>query len=107
MDNAAAQRGGRQHRGVAHSALPDATVIRNLMERIDSLENDVNRLQACLKEVAAGRPLQEPCSGNAQNLRDREILEFLGDNPWNPQLKRRSGFRTRLLSHRFAKSRRP
>lgn len=66
---------------LAHSALPDAeaSVIRNLMERIDSLENDVNRLQACLKEVAAGRPLQEPCSGNAQNLRDREILEFLGE----------------------------
>jgi serine O-acetyltransferase len=68
---------------LAHSALPDAeaSVIRNLMERIDSLENDVNRLQACLQEVAAGRPLKEPCSGTAQNLRDREILEFLGDNP--------------------------
>ncbi|MBD2551300.1 serine O-acetyltransferase [Microcystis elabens FACHB-917] len=68
---------------LAHSALPDAeaAVIRNLMERIDSLENDVNRLQACLQEVAAGRPLGEPCSGKAQNLRDREILEFLGDNP--------------------------
>jgi len=68
---------------LAHSALPDAeaSVIRNLMERIDSLENDVNRLQACLQEVAAGRPLGEPCSGKAQNLRDREILEFLGDNP--------------------------
>jgi serine O-acetyltransferase len=54
-------------------------VIRNLMERIDSLENDVNRLQACLQEVAAGRPLNEPCGGTAQNLRDREILEFLGE----------------------------
>jgi serine O-acetyltransferase len=66
---------------LAHSALPDAeaAVIRNLMERIDSLENDVNRLQACLQEVAAGRPLKEPCSGRAQNLRDREILEFLGE----------------------------
>jgi serine O-acetyltransferase len=66
---------------LAHSALPDAeaSVIRNLMERIDSLENDVNRLQACLQEVAAGRPLNEPCSGRAQNLRDREILEFLGE----------------------------
>jgi len=56
-------------------------VIRNLMERINSLENDVNRLQACLQEVAAGRPLKEPCSGQSQNLKDREILEFLGDNP--------------------------
>ncbi len=68
---------------LAHSALPDAeaSVIRNLMERIDVLENDVNRLQSCLQDVADGIPLKEPCSGKAQNLRDREILEFLGDNP--------------------------
>ncbi|MCT0224991.1 serine O-acetyltransferase [Synechococcus sp. CS-1328] len=66
---------------LAHSALPDteARVIRNLMERIDTLENELARLQACLREVAAGRPLQEPCSGLSQNLMDREILEFLGD----------------------------
>ena len=68
---------------LAHSALPDAEakVIRNLMERIDSLENEVLRLQSCLREVAAGRPLQEPCAGVAQNLKDREILEFLGEGP--------------------------
>ena len=68
---------------LAHSALPDAEarVIRNLMERIDSLESDVLRLQNCLKEVAAGRPLQERCAGDAQNLKDREILEFLGEGP--------------------------
>jgi serine O-acetyltransferase len=66
---------------LAHSALPDAEagVIRNLMERIDTLENELLRTQACLREVAAGRPLSEPCGGRAQNLRDREILEFLGD----------------------------
>jgi serine O-acetyltransferase len=66
---------------LAHSALPDAEarVIRNLMERIDSLESEVLRLQSCLREVAEGRPLQEPCAGRAQNLRDREILEFLGE----------------------------
>jgi serine O-acetyltransferase len=29
--------------------------------------------------VAAGRPLLEGCGGKAQNLKDREILEFLGD----------------------------
>ena len=68
---------------LAHSALPDAEakVIRNLMERIDSLESEVLRLQNCLKEVAAGQPLQEPCAGAAQNLKDREILEFLGEGP--------------------------
>jgi serine O-acetyltransferase len=68
---------------LAHSALPDAEarVIRNLMERIDALEADINRLQNCLSEVASGRPLSEPCAGRAQNLRDREILEFLGETP--------------------------
>ena len=68
---------------LAHSALPDAEarVIRNLMERIDGLEGELARTQACLRELAAGRPLLEPCRGDAQNLRDREILEFLGDNP--------------------------
>ena len=67
---------------LAHSALPDAEadVIRNLMDRIDQLENHVTTLQACLKEVAAGRPLQETCSGKAQNLKDREIIQFLGDD---------------------------
>lgn len=66
---------------LAHSALPDteADVIRNLMDRIDQLENHVTTLQACLQEVAAGRPLKEICSGKAQNLKDREIIQFLGD----------------------------
>ena len=66
---------------LAHSALPDAeaSVIRNLMERIDNLESQVGQLQSCLQEVAAGRPLLEACAGKAQNLRDREILEFLGE----------------------------
>jgi serine O-acetyltransferase len=66
---------------LAHSALPDAEarVIRNLMERIDNLESQVSQLQGCLREVAAGRPLLEACTGKAQNLRDREILEFLGE----------------------------
>ena len=71
---------------LAHSALPDAEarVIRNLMERIDSLESELGRLQACLREVAAGRPLLEPCRGQAQNLRDREIIEFLGEDAQGP-----------------------
>ena len=67
---------------LAHSALPDteARVIRNLMERIDQLEGELARTQACLRELAAGRSVLEPCQGAAQNLRDREILEFLGDD---------------------------
>jgi len=67
---------------LAHSALPDAeaNVIRNLMERIDELESNVGTLQRCLREVAEGRALREVCRGEAQSLKDREILEFLGDN---------------------------
>ncbi|WP_250397003.1 serine O-acetyltransferase [Synechococcus sp. MU1651] len=66
---------------LAHSALPDAeaNVIRNLMERIDELESTVSNLQRCLREVAEGRALREVCRGEAQNLKDREILEFLGE----------------------------
>ena len=66
---------------LAHSALPDAeaNVIRNLMERIDELESTVGNLQRCLREVAEGRTLRETCRGESQNLKDREILEFLGD----------------------------
>jgi serine O-acetyltransferase len=71
---------------LAHSALPDAEarVIRNLMERIDTLESELARTQACLREVAAGRPLLEACGGKAQNLKDREILEFLGEADQRP-----------------------
>ena len=67
---------------LAHSALPDAeaNVIRNLMERIDELESNVVNLQRCLREVAEGQALHEICSGEAQNLKDREILEFLGES---------------------------
>ncbi len=68
---------------LAHSALPDAeaNVIRNLMERIDQLESQVGTLQTCLKTVAADRPLNEICQGDSQSLKDREILEFLGEDP--------------------------
>jgi len=68
---------------LAHSALPDAEagVIRNLMERIDQLESQVNTLQSCLQDVAAGRLPKNHWAGEAQNLKDREIIEFLGDNP--------------------------
>ena len=66
---------------LAHSALPDAeaNVIRNLMERIDELESTVGNLHRCLQEVAAGRQLRDICRGEAQSLKDREILEFLSD----------------------------
>ncbi|QNJ01794.1 serine O-acetyltransferase [Synechococcus sp. PROS-U-1] len=67
---------------LAHSALPDAeaNVIRNLMERIDELESTVTNLQRCLREVSEGRQLRDVCRGESQSLKDREILEFLGDD---------------------------
>ena len=68
---------------LAHSALPDAeaNVIRNLMERIDQLEGQVHRLQNHLETMttASSRPLKELQSGQSQSLKDREIVEFLGD----------------------------
>ena len=73
--------GGVRINPLAHSALPDAeaNVIRNLMERIDALEGTVASLQRCLREVAAGGQLRDECRGAAQNLKDREIVQFLGD----------------------------
>jgi len=67
---------------LAHSALPDAeaSVIRNLMERIDQLENQVNSLQIRLEDIKEGRAPKNILSGKSQNLKDREILEFLGDS---------------------------
>ena len=67
---------------LAHSALPDAeaNVIRNLMERIDQLENQVNSLQIALKDVKEGRMPQDILLGESQNLKDREIIEFIGEN---------------------------
>tara|TARA_A100001037_G_C15143527_1_gene635054 strand:+ start:1870 stop:2610 length:741 start_codon:yes stop_codon:yes gene_type:complete len=67
---------------LAHSALPDAeaNVIRNLMERIDQLENQISGLQSTLKDVKEGRMPKDILSGKSQNLKDKEIIEFIGDN---------------------------
>ena len=67
---------------LAHSALPDteASVIRNLMDRIDYLENEVNALQNSLKNLNQGKMTDQVLSGEAQSLKDREIIEFLGDD---------------------------
>ena len=67
---------------LAHSALPDAeaTIIRNLMERIDYLERQVRMLNSCLQEIRQGNIPKKIFPGEAQNLKDREIIEFLGDD---------------------------
>ena len=67
---------------LAHSALPDAeaNVIRNLMDRIDQLENQINRLQKTIQNMANDEAIDISQLGDAQNLKDKEIIEFLGDN---------------------------
>jgi len=67
---------------LAHSALPDteASVIRNLMERIDLLESQVSAMQNSLEDVTGNNETQNIFTGKAQNLKDKEIIEFIGDN---------------------------
>ena len=67
---------------LAHSALPDAeaNVIRNLMDRIDTLENQLNRLQKALHNLVNDEAIDISKLGDAQNLKDKEIIEFLGDD---------------------------
>ena len=67
---------------LAHSALPDAeaNVIRNLMDRIDQLENQINRLQKTIQSLINNEVLDTSKLGEAQNIKDKEIIEFLGDD---------------------------
>ena len=67
---------------LAHSALPDAeaNVIKNLMDRIDQLENELLKLQKTLQCLANSESIDLSNLGDAQNLKDKEIIEFLGDN---------------------------
>ncbi len=67
---------------LAHSALPDAeaNVIRNLMERIDQLEGQVTFLQQSLLDISRGKLSKKVLvTGKAQSLKDKEIIEFLGE----------------------------
>ena len=67
---------------LAHSALPDAeaNVIRNLMERIDHLESQISSQENLLKCLTEGRIPKDIIGGKSQNLKDKEILEFLGES---------------------------
>ena len=67
---------------LAHSALPDAEarVIRNLMERIDALEAELSNCNALLEALTIERSMSQHLRTHpAQSLRDREIIEYLGD----------------------------
>ena len=70
---------------LAHSALPDAeaNVIRNLMDRIDILENQLNSLQKAFQNLVDDEVIDISKLGDAQNLKDKEIIEFLGDDKTN------------------------
>ena len=65
---------------LAHSALPDteANVLRNLMERIDQLESDILGLQDLVQNINI-RKKEDMIIGESQSLRDKEIIEFIGD----------------------------
>ena len=67
---------------LAHSALPDAeaNVIKNLMDRIDLLENEILKLQKTLQCIASSESIDISKLGDSQNLKDKEIFEFLGDD---------------------------
>ncbi len=67
---------------LAHSALPDAeaNVIKNLMDRIDQLENQILKLQNTIQCLVNSESIDISKVGNAQNLKDKEIIEFLGDD---------------------------
>ena len=67
---------------LAHSALPDteATVIRNLMDRIDQLENQIIELKLLTKNIHLKNKAENILIGESQSLKDKEIIEFIGDN---------------------------
>ena len=67
---------------LAHSALPDTegNVIRNLMERIDELENQVINFQEIIRNSNIGINDKNFHQGESQNLKDKEIVEFIGKN---------------------------
>ena len=67
---------------LAHSALPDAeaNVIKNLMDRIDQLENQILKLEKTIQCLANSESIDISKLGDAQNLKDKEIIEFLGDD---------------------------
>ena len=50
------------------------------MNRIDQLENQILKLENTLQCLVNSESNEISKIGNAQNLKDKEIIEFLGDN---------------------------
>ena len=67
---------------LAHSALPDAegSVIKNLMDRIDHLENHIIGLQDLIEKGNLNKKKKQVIISDSQSLRDKEIIDFLGSN---------------------------
>ena len=67
---------------LAHSALPDAegSVIKNLMDRIDHLENHIIGLQDLIEKGNISKKKKQIFISESQSLRDKEIIDFLGTN---------------------------
>ena len=67
---------------LAHSALPDAegSVIKNLMDRIDHLENHIIGLQDLIEKGNFSKKKKQFFISDSQSLRDKEIIDFLGTN---------------------------
>jgi len=65
---------------LAHSALPDAegSVIKNLMDRIDHLENHIIGLQDLIEKTNIPTKKKQIHINESQSLRDKEIIDFLG-----------------------------
>ena len=71
---------GTKTNPLAHSALPDAegNVIKNLMDRIDHLENHIIGLQDLIERENINKTKKQVLINESQSLRDKEIIEFLG-----------------------------
>ena len=50
------------------------------MDRIDQLENKILKLQKSLQCLANSESIDFSKLGQSQNLKDKEIIEFLGEN---------------------------
>ncbi len=66
---------------LAHSALPDTEgkVIKNLMDRIDLLENQLRYTSELMKKISNAKIPSNQSEIESQSLKDREIFEFLGE----------------------------
>ena len=49
------------------------------MERIDQLENDILGLQNLIVKIQKNRKKEDIIIGQSQNLRDKEIIEYIGE----------------------------